>query len=500
MNNKKNNAIKKAEDVMNEITSNNVTEEERRRALIKVNSAKLKAERERKRESEKAQKEIRRERYYEEKHGRKNVVAIIALALISAGLLSALLITEFIPSDSQRLLEATYQKVYYDTVSEVDNMDVNLSKVLATKDKAGTQTYLTDLAVNSEVASSNLSSLPLEDESKFNTIKTINQVGDFAKYLNKKLANGGEITESEYQSLYDLYLATINLKNTLYQVLDGGLDFSNMSDKNNLLTSKFNELENLSVEYPELIYDGPFSDGKDQKEIKGLNGQEVDEGTASKNLLSIFNDYGIKDIENKGKEESGIERYNFSATVRGQDIYAEISVVGGKLIMFSREGTCKTVNYGEDQAIEKAEAFLDRIGITDMKAVWSLFSNNVFTINFVYEKDGIIYYPDMVKVRVCSETLDVIGLEATSYYYNHIERGEKVASIDEDRAKSNVSDNIEIETCRLVVIPVGENEKLCYEFSGRYNESTYYVYIDANSGAQVEIKKVIKSGEGSLLM
>lgn len=500
MNKKKNNAIMKAEDVMNEITSNSITEEERKRALIKVDSARKKAEKEKEKEREREERNRQRERYYEEKHGKKSVVAIVSLSIISAFLLSSLIITRFLPTESDRLLESAYQKTYYDTMTEVDNMDLNLSKVLVTKDKAKTQTYLTDLAVVSEVASSNLSALPLEDENKFNTLKIINQVGDYAKYLNRKLANGGEISESEYESLYNLYVATANLKNTLYEVLEGGLDFSKISDKNNLLTEKFSGLENLSTKYPELIYDGPFSDGKSEREVKGLTGQEIDEGLASKKLIEAFKEYGIKDVESKGKNDNGIERYNFGAQVKGQDLYAEVSVIGGKLIMFSREGTCGEVNYGEDQAIEKAEQFLQKIGLSEVKAVWSLLSNNTFTINFVYEKDGIIYYPDMVKVRLCAETLDVVSLDATSYYYNHVERDLGNEKISTQEAKDKVSTNIDIETDRLVVIPVGESERLCYEFSGRYDGSTYYVYIDAKTGAQVETFKVIKSGEGSLLM
>ena len=50
-------------------------------------------------------------------------------------------------------------------------------------------------------------------------------------------------------------------------------------------------------------------------------------------------------------------------------------------------------------------------------------------------------------------------------------------------------------------MPVGDSaEKLCYEFSGELNGDTYYVYIDAISGRQVEMFKVIDSEEGSLLM
>ena len=64
-----------------------------------------------------------------------------------------------------------------------------------------------------------------------------------------------------------------------------------------------------------------------------------------------------------------------------------------------------------------------------------------------------------------------------------------------------MSSNIEIDTCRLAVVPVGTStEKLCYECMGEYDGSTYYVYIDAKTGRQVEMFKVIESTEGSLLL
>ena len=54
---------------------------------------------------------------------------------------------------------------------------------------------------------------------------------------------------------------------------------------------------------------------------------------------------------------------------------------------------------------------------------------------------------------------------------------------------------------RLAVVPIGQtSEKLCYEIAGLYDGSTFYVYIDAISGKQVEMFKVIESTEGTLLM
>ena len=64
-----------------------------------------------------------------------------------------------------------------------------------------------------------------------------------------------------------------------------------------------------------------------------------------------------------------------------------------------------------------------------------------------------------------------------------------------------VSSNIELKSCRLALVPIGtSSEKLCYEFSGEYDGSTYYIYIDAITGRQVEMFKVIESTEGTLLI
>ena len=60
---------------------------------------------------------------------------------------------------------------------------------------------------------------------------------------------------------------------------------------------------------------------------------------------------------------------------------------------------------------------------------------------------------------------------------------------------------MEVKTCRLALVPVGNsNERLCYEFMGELDGSTFYVYIDAVNGRQVEMFKVVEGTEGTLLM
>ena len=74
------------------------------------------------------------------------------------------------------------------------------------------------------------------------------------------------------------------------------------------------------------------------------------------------------------------------------------------------------------------------------------------------------------------------------------------AKISLENARAKVSDLLEIKTSRLAIIPIGQSETLAYEFTALRNGETYYVYIDAVSGKEVEIFKVVRTTEGTLIL
>jgi germination protein YpeB len=368
------------------------------------------------------------------------------------------------------------------------------------------QKYLVDTAINSELAENDLQQLPLHDESKFYTTKLINQIGDFSKYLNNKIADGGSISKQDREMLLTLYQHNKKLKESLGEMVkDMGEDYSFKTvlggGSGNLVIKGFNNLENLSVEYPELIYDGPFSDGQESREIKGLVGEEIDQMRAKEIFKGIFGDYSLEDVMNDGMTTGDLECYNVSGYKDGEQLYAQISKKGGKLITFAYAGSCNAVNVTEETAVENASEFLTGLGIKGMKEVWINLTGNVYTINFAFEQNDVIVYSDLIKVRVCAETGMVIGIEAKSYYTNHTARTIGAPVLSQSQASKKVWDDIGIITCRLALVPIGtSSEKLCYEFSGEYEDQTYYVYIDAVTGKQVQMFKVISSSEGELLM
>ncbi|MBO5713804.1 MAG: germination protein YpeB [Clostridia bacterium] len=139
--------------------------------------------------------------------------------------------------------------------------------------------------------------------------------------------------------------------------------------------------------------------------------------------------------------------------------------------------------------------------IDDMMPVWVNLSNNVYTVNLAYSIQGVPVYSDLVKVRVCADSGKILGMEAMTYYTNHTERVVKTPTLTVQQAQEKVSSTITIDTTRLSIVPIGNSsERLAYEFSGENNGDTYYVYIDAETGAQLQMFKVINSNNGTLLM
>ena len=493
-------------------------EEKINKAVIKTEKAEDKAIKKQKKKKDKLIKKAEKERENAqkrldkkdekppEKGGKESkgkfIAGIVSLSLAVVALTAALCFSLFMPNESKLALNNSYRKSYYDTMAYVNNLDLGMGKTLSTKDKESMQKYLVDLTVASELAENDIGRLPLKDESKFYTAKLINQIGDFAKYLNNKLIDGGEISETDIKNLKVLYRANKDLLNALSEMngsIDENFDFTALAEKDNALLRGMGELQNISVEYPELIYDGPFSDAQSTSKPEEKN--LITEEKAREIFIEIFNSYKITDVKSEGETEGKFSCYNFSANSNGVRLFAQITKEG-KLSLFDCFKNCNKVNFTEDELKEKAQEFLKTAGYFNMTPVWVSSSNAVATFNFVYEQNGIPIYPDMIKVSVCMETGKVSGIEATSYLLNHKDRKIESAKISVEAAREKLSSSLEVLNERLTVIPKGQKgETLAYEFECK-NESgeIYFVYIDAVFGKQAEMFKVIKTGDGEKLI
>lgn len=437
-------------------------------------------------------------------------------AVISLGcavlILGSLLTVQFIGvgggSHPAMNASANTARNFYDFVGYVDGMETDMSKVFVSTDNGGRQKILTELSLKSNLADSALAQLPIADESKYYTSKYINQVGDYAKYLNNRLINGDSLTKDDLDNLQKLYEINVNLKSALSTLAAGvgeNYDFKNLAENNanDLIVKQFNELEKSAVDYPQMIYDGPFSDGLDAIEPKGLDGEEISKMQAEENFNRDFASYGIKKIiETSAVENTKIDCYSVIAeTEEGGDVAAQYTVKGGKLLSFLARKECADTEIDEDAAERSAEEFLAAAGFKNMKRVWRYETDGVEYFNYAYVHDGAIVYPDLVKLTVCRETGRVTGMDAEEYYLNHTERGKFTAKYSITQAEEKVNDTILVSGRNRAITPIGNGkETVAYEFIGTYEGDTYYVFVDANTLKEIKIYKAVDTDEGRLLI
>ena len=123
------------------------------------------------------------------------------------------------------------------------------------------------------------------------------------------------------------------------------------------------------------------------------------------------------------------------------------------------------------------------------------------TINYAYSQNGVIMYPDLIKLKVALDDGKVLGIETTGYLSNHIKRDISKVKITKEKAKEKLNKNLNIQSEILAVIPTEwKSEILCYEFKGKIEETEYLVYINAENGEEEQILIITNTPNGKLTM
>ena len=400
-------------------------------------------------------------------------------------------------------LESVYQKNYYELVDNVNNADMEMSKLLNATNSAYQKKMLTEIASASKNMQNNIALLPLTGEDVLESVRFVNQLSGYTTILEEKLANGEDLTEEDLAMLQELHIALISMKDNLNDISmnmrDGYSILTASNEMNgdlNVFTVDFNKIKANDVDYPTMIYDGPFSDSVVNKKIKGLNGQEVTSEDAGAVLGKVFKD--ISSYTYNGKTEGKFETYNFDAmTSDNQELYAQVTIQGGHLLTVSGQNISDVKNFdmatGEKIALEFAKAN----GVENPEIVWSEELNNQAYFNITPKENGVILYPDLVKVKVDLEYGNVIGYDAISYYTNHTDRNLGSAS----DVTVSLPSGFTVITKRLVLAPLDYNrEVLCYEYQCEKEGITYYFYFNAKTGEEENILKVVETTDSSKLM
>ena len=454
-----------------------------------------------------------RETAFERRERIKTIVAIVVIVLLAgiSGVFAALYATARAEENAaderyRALAESTYRKSYYSLLYNMDGLEGATNKLTIASGKALRQEYLADISSYATAAAENMSDFTPEEGGDSRIMKFINQTGDFAKYLDDKMNKGGSISESDRATLDEIAAATREIKTTLAslteEVESGGFSFvDSLRETDSTFSRTLRSFEEKDVDYPSMIYDGPFSDSLLDRQPKALQGEEVDETACRGTVTKVAGATENADISVKSGSKTYFETYDCEVETEVGRAYVTVAKKGAFPVSFALSDDVENDTRIDASAAEAAaENYLRDLGFTRMKAVWASLYDNVYYINLASTLDGVILYPDLVKVKVGAESGRVIGMEALNYIYNHEERTLLAPTVTEQEAAEAISEYIAVSSCRLALVPTkGGGESLTYEFFGTKGEDKYFVYVDAESGEELKIMRVLDGERGLLL-
>lgn len=412
------------------------------------------------------------------------------------------------------ILENQFYRMFYDMVVDVENIQVNLSKVMVTGTPKQNVLLFSRISHLCYDAQEKLSQLPILHKNVSKTEKFLSQVGDLSEALARKNLEGKPLNQKEKETLEQLHNCSNYLSKEYIalqeDIVKKGIHMGELRKKaneklkktnENMLSTSFLNIEEKMKEYPELIYDGPFSEHVRKRKVN-LTGRKIEKNEVkeiAKNFLEDDIAYEANIISET--DQGSVPVYVIQLKSKEKTITMAITKKSGEVLWMLDPRKIEEHKLSEEQGITIAQTFLEKKGYENMVPTYSLKYDGQILINFAYMENDVIVYTDLIKVKVGLDEGKIVGFEMEGYLLNHHERNIPKPKISIKEAREKVSIYADVAKPRLAIIPTeGGEEALCYEFKANYKEDTFLIYIHAQTGEEQKILQVIIKDEGVLMM
>ena len=263
-------------------------------------------------------------------HYKSAVIGLsIATGILSAttlGLGIAYGVTQSQANNYSLQLENIYKKNYFELVDEVNNVDMKVSKLLASTSDTYQAKMLSEVAQSAKNMQSNIASLPLYSDNVLESVRFINQMSGYTQTLQDKIAQGGSLSSEDIQTLNEMHESLTEMKRYLnemsakmmsgYSIMEASKHSDGDYDEFSL---DFAGIKTVGTDYPTMIYDGPFSDSVVNSQIKGLKGSLVTKEDVYNKIDKLFKN--VSNIKFEDETDGKFSTYNMSRRQRLVDIF-----------------------------------------------------------------------------------------------------------------------------------------------------------------------------------
>ncbi len=461
------------------------------------------------------------------------LAAVISLGAVTLALTTVLTVGALDMNGMSEAAMTGHRATMYEFIGVMENVDEDLDRVRVSATPVQQSRILTDLLVQARLAEADLAKMPIDGQADANLTTFINRTATTAEMLLGKLRRGEPLSEADGQKLEALYQVNHTVrsglekiatkmtkkdlkgfmkgaKNTINETLqnvenatlpENSVGSAKMTDQP-ILDEMKEKMDDLKDKGKDALKDMGVDLDKMKDKIKDKTDEgfrstpnEEDKGTklassqVEEKLREQLSDYQIAKIECTGETVTrGLETYNFMMKDKdGVEMFAQASQIDGSLVYFNYYKACDKQNFSSENAMTIAENFLEKLGYDGMRATRLSENGTNADFLFVTQKDGFLYYPKAIKVKVCEERGVVVGFDASKYMKNGGGMVEPNAKITIGEAQAKLHKDLVVIHSAPCVVEANGRPRTAYEFLCRYGEEQYLVYIDAKTGDEISI-------------
>ena len=452
-------------------------------------------------------------------HRKLWIGALVVALLVSLGWG----INEYRLAGEYRLLaENNNHRALTDFASHLDQLETDMAKSDVVSSPTQKILYLSQISSKSDAALKDFAQIPADQAGLSYMGEFLTQSSDFAKTLTQRIAGGGTISAAEEKTLRDIHerlvpvnqkvqdiMARMDTENLAWtdpkpsltqrlgfggtQIAEAAADGSEAPAKS--VRSGLDQLDASLQKLPPFSYTGEYATRVVQKPL-GLPSGNVTQAQAQGVARDFLNKVGYTNTtpEFAGDSQGPLGGYMW----KYKEANLEVSHQGGVVTYYRDQRSIEPKTMSLEEARSKAKKILQALG-WQLVLTSSEDYGSYVQLDAVAEKDGVRIYPDKVRLMIALDNGQLIGLDATPYYAFHQTRTYPT-KVTMNQAVQKLRPNFKVVESRLAVITKpGNQEVYCYEFRGRYQEEEYLLYLNASTGAEEKIQRIIMTPRGEYL-
>ncbi len=410
----------------------------------------------------------------------KRILIYILLGVFVLLLLIGLNASQRRTAAAERALAEGTLAAVAEASAELEVLTLSLDKALVTTSQRQTANLLSQIILSADRAQVALSALPDEQGQQAAILAYLSRLGHLSQIYLADLVDGDGLSaeaREELSAMLDglkLLHAEIDLARKDVQT---GMDAASA-----LHISEVTQRPTAS----ELV------------SYKSLPSAEVSIGEAMQIAKDFVGTERVVSVAHAPDTSGALPA--FGVTVQTPDVQLNLEVTrrGGKILLMAPETASFPMVRTPEECSAAALAFLKARGFAEMEIPYYQVYDGLCVLTCVYVQNGVLIWPDRVLVQVRMDTAEVVGIEARSYWKNHIPRKLQTPLLTQSEARSALSPDTKVESARLCLLPISSQERLCWQFTLSKEDTAFISYIDAITGSELLLEKIVQLEFGSL--